>query len=87
MTTAKSMAHQVQLALKTKTQTKANMYLYLLLTSLPPLNGSESLRSEMVLLLNMKGKRAATIRRITEEIKRKCKQSNDEPNLFMLTST
>ncbi|ORE20840.1 hypothetical protein BCV71DRAFT_279253 [Rhizopus microsporus] len=80
LTTAKSMA------LKTKTQTKANMYLYLLLTSLPPLNGSESLRSEMVLLLNMKGKRAAPIRRITEEIKRKCKQSNGEPNLFRLTS-
>ena len=81
------MAHQVQLALKTKTQTKANMYLYLLLTFLPPLNGSESLRSEMVLLLSMKGKRAAPTKRITEEIKRKCKQSNSEPNLFTLTGT
>ena len=87
MTTAKSMAHQAQLALKTKAQTKANMYHYLLLTSLSPLNGSESMRSEMVLLLSMKGKRAASTRRITEEIKRKCKQSNGEPNLFMLTST
>ncbi|KAG1203126.1 hypothetical protein G6F70_001676 [Rhizopus microsporus] len=82
-----NMAHQAQLALKTKAQTKANMYHYLLLTSLSPLNGSESMRSEMVLLLSMKGKRAASTRRITEEIKRKCKQSNGEPNLFMLTST
>ena len=70
------MAHQVQLALKIKPQTKANMYLYFLLTFLPPLNGSESLRSEMVLLLSMKGKRAAPTKRITEEIKRKCKQFN-----------
>ena len=76
LTTAKSMAHQVQLALKIKPQTKANMYLYFLLTFLPPLNGSESLRSEMVLLLSMKGKRAAPTKRITEEIKRKCKQFN-----------
>ncbi|KAG1168131.1 hypothetical protein G6F70_009254 [Rhizopus microsporus] len=70
------MAKQAQLELKTKTQAKSNMCLYLLLTSLPPLNGSESLRSEMVLLLSMKGKRAALTKRITEEIKRKCKQSN-----------
>jgi hypothetical protein len=49
LTTAKSMAKQAQLALKTKTQTKVNMYLYLLLISLPPLSGSGSLRSEMVL--------------------------------------
>ncbi|ORE14765.1 hypothetical protein BCV71DRAFT_275012 [Rhizopus microsporus] len=36
---------------------------------------------------SMKGKRAAPTRHITEEIKRKCKQSNGEPNLFMLMST
>jgi hypothetical protein len=47
------MTNQVQLALKTKTQTKANMYLYLLLTSLPPLNGSGSLRSEMVFFVQV----------------------------------
>jgi hypothetical protein len=47
------MAKQAQLALKTKTQTKVNMYLYLLLTSLPPLNGSGSLRSEMVLFVQV----------------------------------
>ncbi|ORE22410.1 hypothetical protein BCV71DRAFT_231449 [Rhizopus microsporus] len=76
LTTAKSMAKQAQLALKSKTQTKANMHLYLLLNFLPPLNRSGSLRLEMVLLLSMKGKRAAPTRRITEEIKRKCKQSN-----------
>ncbi|ORE15212.1 hypothetical protein BCV71DRAFT_274250, partial [Rhizopus microsporus] len=35
---------------------------------------------------SMKRKRAAPTRRITEEIKRKCKQSNGEPNLFRLTS-
>ena len=87
LTTAKSMTNQAQLALKTKTKTKTNMYLYFLLISLPPLNRSGSLRLEMVLLLSMKGKRAASTRRITEEIKRKCKQSNGEPNLFMLTST
>jgi hypothetical protein len=33
----------------------------------------------------MKGKRAAPTRRITEEVKRKCKQSGGGPNLFMLT--
>ncbi|KAL4209803.1 hypothetical protein AB4K20DRAFT_1905198 [Rhizopus microsporus] len=43
---------------------------------LPSLNESESLGSEMVLLLSMKGKRAALSKRITEEIKRKCKQPN-----------
>ncbi|ORE18224.1 hypothetical protein BCV71DRAFT_166641, partial [Rhizopus microsporus] len=37
---------------------------------------SGSLRFEMVRLLNMKGKRAASTRRITEEIKQKCKQSD-----------
>ncbi|CEJ00390.1 hypothetical protein RMCBS344292_14446 [Rhizopus microsporus] len=35
---------------------------------------------------SMKGKRAAPTRRITKEIKRKCKQSNGGPNLFRLTS-
>ena len=36
---------------------------------------------------SMKGKRAAPTRRIIEEIKRKCKQSNEGgPNLFRLTS-
>ncbi|KAL4214112.1 hypothetical protein AB4K20DRAFT_1878842 [Rhizopus microsporus] len=47
LTTAKSMAKQAQLALKSKTQTKANMHLYLLLNFLPPLNRSGSLRLEM----------------------------------------
>ncbi|KAL4206717.1 hypothetical protein AB4K20DRAFT_1921830, partial [Rhizopus microsporus] len=42
------------------------MYRCLLLIPLPPLNGNESLR-----------KRAAPTRCITEEIKRKCKQSNE----------
>ncbi|ORE15383.1 hypothetical protein BCV71DRAFT_273849 [Rhizopus microsporus] len=37
LTTAKSIAKQIQFALKTKTQAKSNMYLCLLLTSLPPL--------------------------------------------------
>ncbi|CEG75868.1 hypothetical protein RMATCC62417_10844 [Rhizopus microsporus] len=50
---SKSMTNQVQLALKIKTQTKTNMYLYFLLTSLPPLNRSESLRSEMVLFVQV----------------------------------
>ncbi|ORE13952.1 hypothetical protein BCV71DRAFT_59316, partial [Rhizopus microsporus] len=36
---------------------------------------------------SMKGKRAAPTRRITEEIKRKCKQSNGGPNSFRSTST
>ncbi|KAL4215441.1 hypothetical protein AB4K20DRAFT_1873943 [Rhizopus microsporus] len=64
------------------------MHLCLLLTSLPPLSRSGSLRSKMVLFCsNMKGKRAAPTRRITEEIKRKCKQSNGELNSFRLTST
>ena len=72
---------------KNQNPKKANMCHYLLLNFLPPLNGSESLHSEMVLLLSINGKRAASTRRITEEIKRKYKQSNGEPNLFMLTST
>ncbi|KAL4211175.1 hypothetical protein AB4K20DRAFT_1895765 [Rhizopus microsporus] len=42
------------------------MHLYFLLTFFPLLNGSGSLR-----------KRAAPTRRITEEIKRKCKQLNN----------
>ncbi|KAL4215150.1 hypothetical protein AB4K20DRAFT_1872333, partial [Rhizopus microsporus] len=54
------------------------MYHYLLLTSLPPLSRSGLLSLKMVFLLSMKGKRAAPTRRITEEIKRKCKQSNGE---------
>ncbi|ORE23297.1 hypothetical protein BCV71DRAFT_275273 [Rhizopus microsporus] len=53
------------------------MHLYLLLAPLLPLNRSRLLRLEMVLLLSMKGKRAAPTRGITEEIKRKCKQSNE----------
>ncbi|KAL4207309.1 hypothetical protein AB4K20DRAFT_1971619 [Rhizopus microsporus] len=65
------------------TTAKTNMCHYLLLNFLPPLNGSESLHSEMVLLLSINGKRAASTRRITEEIKRKYKQSNGEPNLFI----
>ncbi|PHZ11009.1 uncharacterized protein RHIMIDRAFT_244869 [Rhizopus microsporus ATCC 52813] len=52
-TITRNMAHEVQLALKTKPQTKANMYLYLLLSSLPPLNGSGSLHLEMVLLVQV----------------------------------
>ena len=78
------MAKQIQLALKTKTQTKANMYFCLLLTSLPPLSRSGSLHSKMVLLLSMKGKRAAPTRRITKEIKRKCKQSNGETEFVLV---
>ncbi|KAG1175021.1 hypothetical protein G6F70_004425 [Rhizopus microsporus] len=70
------MAKQVQLTLKIKTQRKANLYHYLLLTFLPPFSRSGLLSLKMVLLLNMKGKRAAPTRRITEEIKRKCKPSN-----------
>ncbi|ORE03854.1 hypothetical protein BCV72DRAFT_314262, partial [Rhizopus microsporus var. microsporus] len=52
-TTARNMAHQAQLALKTKPQTKANMYLYPLLSSLPPLNINGLLRLEMVLLVQV----------------------------------
>ncbi|ORE21409.1 hypothetical protein BCV71DRAFT_276175, partial [Rhizopus microsporus] len=71
------MVYQVQLALKIKTQTKANMYLYLLLTSLPPLKRRQIIAFENgSFCSSMKGKRAAPIRRITEEIKRKYKQSN-----------
>ena len=53
LTTAKNMAYQAQLALKTKTQTKANMYHYLLLTSLSPLNGSGLLSLKMVLFVQV----------------------------------
>ncbi|RCH87464.1 hypothetical protein CU097_001116, partial [Rhizopus azygosporus] len=38
----------------------------------------------MVLLLSMKGKRAAPTRRITKEIKRKCKQSNGETEFVLV---
>jgi hypothetical protein len=69
LTTARYTTNQAQWALKIKSQTKANIYLYLLLTSFLPLrNGSFG--------SSMKGKQAAPTKRITEEIKRKCKQSN-----------
>ena len=72
------MTNQAQLALKIKTQTKANMYLYLLLISLPSLKRRQIIAFENgSFCSSMKGKRAAPTRHITEEIKRKCKQSNE----------
>ncbi|PHZ16699.1 uncharacterized protein RHIMIDRAFT_247188 [Rhizopus microsporus ATCC 52813] len=81
LTTVRNIAHQAHLALKPNPKQKQTCTS----TSSPQKRtiafGNGSFGS------SMKGKRAAPTRRITEEIERKCKQSNGEPHLIMLTST